>query len=72
MMIETELIPNPVVGHSERDVGKLKMRKSLWKPKSELPPNRTSEAEIGGAAMSGKSRVVDPAASTEGVGQNAW
>jgi len=47
MATETEPIPNPVVGHSERVAGKSKKRNGLWKPNTELPPNRTC-----GAAMS--------------------
>jgi len=37
---ETEPIPSPVVGHSERDAGKLKKRYGLWKPNTEPPLNR--------------------------------
>jgi len=69
---ETDLMPNPAAVDSERDAGMSKMRKSLWKPNTELPPNRTCETDIGGAAMSGMSRVGDSSSSTEGVGQNAW
>ena len=36
----TDLMPNPMVGDSERAEGKSKKREGLWKPKSELPPNR--------------------------------
>ena len=71
-MTETEPIPNLVVGHSERAAGMSKKRKGLWKPNTEPPPNRIHETAIGGAEISGMSRVGDPAASTSGVGQNAW
>jgi hypothetical protein len=41
-MTETDLMPNPVVGDSERDAGKSKKRNGLWKPNTEPPPNRNS------------------------------
>ena len=56
---ETEPIPNLVVGHSERDAGKLKMRKSLWKPNTELPPNRNSEISTGDSALSTAGVITD-------------
>ena len=49
---ETEPIPNPVVDDSELDAGKSKMRKGLWKPNTELPPNRIAEIAIFFTAMS--------------------
>jgi hypothetical protein len=61
---ETEPLPNPVAGDSERDARKSKKRESLLKPKSELPPNRISESAFSGFAMSEMSFVGDPASST--------
>ena len=42
MATETEPIPNPVVGHSERIAGKSKKGEGLWEPNSERLPNRTA------------------------------
>jgi hypothetical protein len=39
MPTETEPIPNPVVGDSERAAGKSKKLEGLWKPNTEPPPN---------------------------------
>ncbi|HBE91443.1 MAG TPA: hypothetical protein DDW55_02575 [Gammaproteobacteria bacterium] len=46
MLAETDPIPNPVVGDSERDAGKPKKEEGFQKPKSELPPNRIDDPEI--------------------------
>ena len=67
-MTETEPIPNPIVGHSERGVGKLKKRDGLWKPKSERPPNRNSDwwhfgvrgGVCGGAVLAGSWGLAVP------------
>jgi hypothetical protein len=61
---ETEPIPNPVPGDSERAAGKLKKREGLWKPKSELSPNRATESEIFDSVISEMSCIGDPVAST--------
>lgn len=49
---ETDPIPNPVVGHSERAEGKSKKEEGIWEPKSERVPNR-HRTESSGASMSG-------------------
>ena len=72
MATETEPIPNMDVGNSERDAGKSKKREGLWKPNTELPPNRIYEIAICESAMFWMSRSCHLASSTEGVGQNAW
>ena len=51
-MTETDLMPNPVAVDSERAEGKSKKREGLWKPKSELPPNRIAEISTGDFAES--------------------
>ena len=51
-MTETDLMPNPVVGNSERAGGKSKKRESFRKPNTEPPPNRISEIATGVAALS--------------------
>jgi hypothetical protein len=58
-MTETEPIPNPVVGDSERAAGKSKMRKGLLKPNTEPPPNRTYETANCCPAMFRMSRIGD-------------
>ena len=66
---ETEPMPNPVAVDSERVAGKSKKREGSWKPNTEPPPNRTRNWRRSDVR---DVRVVDPASSTEGVGQNAW
>jgi hypothetical protein len=43
MTTETEPVPNPVAGDSERVAAKPKKRKGFRKPDTELLPNRISE-----------------------------
>ena len=66
---ETDLMPNPVAVDSERDAGKSKKQEGLWEPKSERLPNRNSNRRFIDVRVS---CIADFAASTEGVGQNAW
>ena len=68
----TEPLPNLMAGNSERDVGKPKKGEGLWKPKSELPPNRMSGMDISGSEMSGVSFVGDHASSTSDVIADLW
>jgi hypothetical protein len=46
-------MPNPVVGDSERAAGKLKKREGLWKPNTELSPNRNSGSANGDFSIPG-------------------
>jgi hypothetical protein len=49
---ETDLMPNPVAGISERGADKSKKREGSWKPNNEPAPNRISEIAIGGFEVS--------------------
>ena len=42
LMTETDPIPNPVAGHSERPEGKSKKGEGLWEPKAEPGPKLDS------------------------------
>ena len=61
-MTETDPIPNPVAGDSERAEGKSKKRQGFRKPKSESPPNRNSNWRR--FEMSWMSCVADPASNS--------
>ena len=69
---ETDLMPNSVVGDSERFAVESKKWEGFRKPNTERPPSRISETEIGGASMSLMSRVGDPAGSTSGIVADLW
>jgi hypothetical protein len=70
---ETELIPNLLVGDSERAAGKSKKREGLWKPKSKPTPNRPTESDIFDSVISGMSCIDDHAASTsDAVADVIW
>ena len=63
-MTETEPIPNPILGYSERAAGKSKKREGFSKPNTEPPPNRISESAFSGFEMSWMSCVADPASNS--------
>jgi len=50
MTTETEPVPNPVAGDSERVACKSKKGKGFWKPNTELLPNRNSELQVAALA----------------------
>jgi hypothetical protein len=50
MTTETEPMPNPVAGDSERVAGKPKKGKDFRKPNTEPPPNRISDRRFPGAS----------------------